>query len=241
VTLEQFVAACDLTSLAEVDKACYLAFFYLRKEKKEEFTVVEVEQWLVKAGSAKPNRSRLTERLRSSQSTIKSGRGFRLSLKFIGELDARFPDVAEKSQEVIDTGTILPAADYQKTRGYIESLAKQINAAYEHNIFDGCAVLMRRLVEILLILSYQKLGIDAAIKDSSGNYFLLDGIISDARNNTMLNLSRNSKKTVDVFRTLGNFSAHKIEYICRREYIREEITPFRALVSELLHKSGIRV
>jgi hypothetical protein len=241
VTLEQFVAACDLISLAEVDKACYLAFFYLRTKKQDEFSLPEAAGWLVSAGAAQPNRTRLGDRLRDSDKTIRSPRGFRLSLKFINELDDRFPQLSEKSQDVMDLGTILPPPDYQKTRGYIESIAKQINAAYEHNIFDGCAVLMRRLVEILLILSYQKLNIDAEIKDGAGNYLLLDGIISNAKNNTTLNLSRNGKVSVEEFRKLGNFAAHKIEYTCRREYIREHIQAFRALVTELLHKSGIRV
>ena len=129
---------------------------------------------------------------------------------------------------------------YQKTRGYLESLSKQINASYEHHIYDGCAVLMRRLEEILLIHSYEKLGIAAAIKDGNGNYLLLEGIVKDAVSNTTLSLSRNSKVTVEEIRILGNFSAHKVTYTCKREYISEKIPEFRALIDELLHKAGIR-
>lgn len=240
MTVTEFCAVCDFLSLSEVDKVCHLAFFYLKTNKQEQFTVSDAVVWLRASGSAEPNKTRLGERLRNSENTQRSGAGFRLTLKYAGELDGKYPQVAEKSQEVVDHGTILPEADYEKTRGYIERLAKQINAAYEHNIFDGCAVLMRRLVEILLILSYQHLGIDAAIKDSQGNYLLLDGIITDAKNNTTLNLSRNGKGSAETFRKLGNFSAHKIEYTCKREYIKDEIVNFRALVGELLHKAGIR-
>jgi hypothetical protein len=136
--------------------------------------------------------------------------------------------------------SILPPIDYEKTYGYIERLAQQVNACYEHNLFDGCAVLMRRLVEILLILSYRKLQIESAIKDSDGNYLMLERISADAKNNTKLDLSRNSKSSLDVFRELGNFSAHKIEYTCRREYIKERIQSYRALIAELLHKAGLR-
>ncbi len=241
MNLDRFIAACDFASLSEVDRVCYLAFFYLRTAKQDEFSVAEAAQWLVGAGGAQPNRTRLAERIAKSDKTVRSTRGFRLSLKFINKLDACFPTITEKSQEVVDDGTILPPADYEKTRGYIEKIAKQINAAYEHNIFDGCAVLMRRLVEILLILSYQHLGIDSAIRDPQGNYLLLDGIISDAKNNGTLNLSRNGKASAETFRKLGNFSAHKIEYTCKREYIKDEIANFRALVDELLHKAGLRV
>lgn len=238
--IEQFLELCDFASLSEVDKACHLAFYYLKINKQEHFTVADAGLWLPKAGSAHPNRTRLAERLRSSVNTQRDGVGFRLTLKYVAELEDKYPTVAEKGQDVEDRGTILPEADYEKTRGYIERIAKQINAAYEQNIFDGCAVMMRRLVEVLLILSYQKLGIDHEIKDAARNYLMLDGIITNAKVNATLNLSRNGKTAAETFRTLGNFSAHKIEYTCKREYIKPEIPNFRAIVSELLHKAGIR-
>jgi len=240
VKADQFLTLCDFAELGELDKVCHLAFYYLKVNKQEHFTVSDADLWLRNAGSAHPNKTRLNERLRNSTKTQRDGGGFRLTLRYVAELEEKYPAVGEKAQDVQDHGTILPEVDYDKTRGYIERLAKQINAAYEQNIFDGCAVLMRRLIEILLILSYQHFGIDAEIRDQAGNYQLLDGIITNARVNTVLNLSRNGKMSAELFRTLGNFSAHKIEYICKREYIKPEIANFRALVSELLHKAGIR-
>jgi hypothetical protein len=69
---------------------------------------------------------------------------------------------------------------------------------------------------------------------------MLDSIITNARGNRTLALSRNSKASVDEFRTLGNFSPPKIFYNARRGDIRKHIVEFRALVEELLYKSGIR-
>ena len=94
----------------------------------------------------------------------------------------------------MDDGTILPPVLYEKTRGFIESLAKQINRSYEENIFDGCAVLMRRLEEVaLLIMSYEHSKIELAIKDASGNYVMLERIVTDAANNATLGLGRNTR------------------------------------------------
>jgi hypothetical protein len=239
MNIDQFAKTSDLSSQPEVDRVCYLAYFYSKTSSVGEFSTTTAAAWLKARGFADVNKTRLADRLRNSEKTMRSGSGFALALKFIEEMNGRFPELSEKSQAVIDDGTILPEPDYQNTRGYIEKIAKQINAAYEQNIFDGCAVLMRRLVEILLILSYQKLGIDAEIKDSNANYLLLDGIVTNAKANTTLNLSRNGKTAAETFRTLGNFSAHKIDYTCKREYIKPEIQNFRALVSELLHKAGI--
>ena len=241
MTITEFANACNLISLAEVEKACYLAFFYLKTKDIEDFTVNDAARWLVSSGGAKPNQSRLETSLRSSRNTIRASRGWKLTVAFVKELEAKYPTVASKSQEVIDEGTILPEVDYQNTRGYIVSLAKQMNACYENNIFDGCAVLLRRLLEVLLILSYRKLQIENVIQDANNNYIMLEGIVSNAKANTTLNLSRNSKGSLDTFRELGNFSAHKIEYTCRREYIQPEIQKYRALIVELLHKSGLRI
>jgi hypothetical protein len=243
VTLNQFVALCKLENLQELEKSCQLAFFHLRKDNTEQFSATDCASWLEGLGFGKPNKTRLQQRLAASRETVKGTKVglFRLHHNYVKKLDALYPQIAQKSQEIVDEGTVLPEALYGNTRGYLEILAKQINASYEHNIYDGCAVLMRRLEEILLIHAYEKYGIAAAIKDGNGNYFLLEGIVKDAVGNTTLSLSRNSKVTVEDIRKLGNFSAHKITYTCKREYISEKIPDFRALIDELLHKAGIRI
>jgi hypothetical protein len=241
MTLDQFATACDLANLSETERACHLAFFYLKTKNTEEFTTSDAATWLVAYGFSTPNRTRLDKRLRETRSIIRGKTGHKLSLGFVREMEGKYPALSLKSQQIVDEGTILPEIDYENTRGYIESLAKQINASYEQNIFDGCAVLMRRLVEVLLILSYRKLQIEATIQDSGGNFLMLEAIVSNAKNNTTLGLSRTSKPFLDTFRDLGNFSAHRVEYICRREYISPHIPNYRALVVELLHKAGIRI
>jgi hypothetical protein len=242
LTVERFREEANLADLNEVEKVCHLAFYFLKKTKTEEFTAGDGAKWLADLRYSKPNVSRLDNNLRATRDTVRGSKDntFRLQADFIRTLEAKFPQLSEKSQDVVDAGSILPELDYQKTRGYIEILAKQINASYEHNLFDACAVLMRRLVEILLILSYRHLGVESAVQDANGNYLMLERIVSDAKTNSKLALSRNSKDDLDTFRALGNFSAHKIEYTCRREYIAPHIQGYRALVVELLHKAGIR-
>jgi len=241
-TPEAFSKMSNLTGMAELDRAVFLAFFYLKTASVEEFTAHDIARWFEPLSFATPNKTRLAYRLRASSDTVKgrAENSFRLHRSFVERLEAKFPQIGERSQDVVDQGTILPAALYRNTRGYIEKLAAQINVTYEVNAFDGCAVLMRRLTEVLLILAYEYLGIDAEIKDAAtGNFMLLEGIVTNARGNTKLALSRNSKAAIETFRQLGNFSAHRITYTCKREYIQQELLAFRALVDELLHKAGI--
>ncbi|MBL8240143.1 MAG: hypothetical protein JNM66_22165 [Bryobacterales bacterium] len=241
MTLDKYITDSGLAEFDELDKVLYLAFYHLKKNSITEFSQADAAKWIRDQNMGNPNVSRLGTKLKNSRSTTRGSKAgmFCLHHKLLTELDGKFPQLSQKSQEVLDDGTILPPALYDKTRGYIESLAKQINRSYEENIFDGCAVLMRRLEEVLLILSYEHLGIAAEIKDAAGQYLLLEGIVKNAQGNAKLGLSRNAKPTIEAIRKLGNYSAHKVTYTCKREYIKEEITDFRALVDELLHKAGI--
>lgn len=242
MTLDQFVSDAALLEKTETEKVRLLAYYFSEVTGTEEFTAAEASDWLVKLRLPDPNRSRLRKNIRGSRSFVRGTRpdSFRLHARDLLELRDKHPDVAEPSEEVVSADTVLPSSLYESTRGFVETLSKQINAAYEHNIFDGCAVLMRRLLEIMLILSYEKQGIDGTIRNASGDYIMLEGIIANAEGNATLRLSRNSRNSLNDFRTLGNFSAHKIYYNARRGDIRKLILEYRALIEELLYKSGLR-
>ena len=240
--IDAFATLTKLTEMNELSRACHLAFFHLKVEGVSEFTSGNVAAWNKSLNLPVPNATRLSRNLAGSRDVIKgtNSGSFRLHRTYIAVLEARYPDLSSKSQAVEDQGSLLPEVLYQKTPGYIQSLAKQVNASFEHNIFDGCAVLMRRLEEVLLILSYEHLGVGSIIKDANGNYLMLEGIVRNATSNQHLNLSRNGKKTIEAIRELGNYSAHKITYTCKREYIEERKNEYRALIDELLHKAGLK-
>lgn len=138
-------------------------------------------------------------------------------------------------------GTILPDTLFDSLPSNVQSLCKQINASYENNLYDCTAVIMRRLLESLLVLSYQKLGIESDIMDKSGTYHIsLDKIIKNAEQNTTLTLSSNARKDMELFKELGNYSAHKIWYNCTQGDIKPHILKYRAIIEELLFKSGLK-
>ena len=51
------------------------------------------------------------------------------------------------------TQTVIMLSLVRGTRGYIEKVSNQINGAYENGWYDACAVMLRRLVETLIIVS----------------------------------------------------------------------------------------
>ena len=141
-------------------------------------------------------------------------------------------DYIDSSSELLDEGKF--CGKYS----YLDKIIKQINCCYQEHCFDACAVVMRRLFEIILILTYQNCGIDDEIKDSSGNYQTLDAIIKNAKNNSTLKLSR-TKNKFDSFKNLGNNSAHGITYTASSKDIDDIKMDFRKAIEELYCKAGL--
>ena len=242
MNLKQFASTSELLSKTEIQKVRLLAYYFLRTDEIAQFTTPDVSSWFDQLNLSPPNATRLRGNLKKSKAFIRGSlpNTFQLHANELATLDEEYPNLVEKSEEVVSSDQVLAEELFLPTRGFIESLAKQINASYERNIFDGCAVLMRRLIEVLLILAYQAKGIESKIKDSNGGYKNLSEIIGDAVTNNTLNLSKNAKSSLDDFRTLGNFSAHEVYYNAKRKDIQREIQRFRAAVEELLYKAGIK-
>lgn len=241
MTLEQFAVRVQLADKTETEKVAYLAFFSLQTKSQKDVTLRDVGDWFRDLHYGQPNFSRLVKKLKGKDFVVgEKSHHLRLHAKRVTQLRAELNWLQESSEEVVSVGSILPDAVYLKTRGYIEKLAKQINASYEQNIFDGCAVLMRRLLEVLLIHSFQNTSQEGIIRDSSGQFADLSSIINHAIPNTKLGLSKGTRECMDKFRTLGNFSAHRIEYNCLRGDIEKVALEYRACVEELLYKAGLR-
>lgn len=142
---------------------------------------------------------------------------------------------------ISEDGTVIPTQLFDDVPQYIRSLCKQINASYENNLYDCTAVIMRRLLEVLLVLSYQNCDLESEIMDKSGNrHVTLDKMIKNAEQNPKLSLSSNTKKDMSLFKYLGNYSAHKIWYNCTQKDIQPNITKYRVIIEELLYKAGLK-
>jgi hypothetical protein len=242
VDIKSFSKLVDLLVQKEIEKVRLLAYYHQKTSGSADFSRSHIGEWFSLLDLPKPNLSRIEKGLSASRDFIKGKTkdSFKLHPVAFDLLQSEIPGIHVESEEVVSDDVILPKPIYEKSRGFIESLSKQVNASYEFNIFDGCAVLMRRLLEIMLILSYENLGIESAIQDGKGNYFMLEKIVNDAKTNGTLKLSRDAKSVLDDFRTIGNFSAHKIYYNCRRADLKKIAIHYRATIEELMYKSGIR-
>jgi len=134
---------------------------------------------------------------------------------------------------------ILPHALFKNTRGYIEKVVFQVNATYTATCYDACAVMIRRLVEMLIIEAYEHGNRDSEVKDSSGNYLMLEGLTSAMLNDSW-NLSRTTKMTLKKLKQFGDLSAHSRRYNAQRQYVDDVVIHLRVVIEELLYLAGLR-
>ena len=140
---------------------------------------------------------------------------------------------------IVSDNELLDENKFCGKRKYIDHLILQINHCYANNCYDASAVLMRRLLEILLILSYQNLRIDDEIKTTDGSgYKMLDSIVKNAISNSTLSLSR-IKNELETIRKIGNFSAHGLTYSAGKNDIDSIKLNYRVLLEELYNKAGL--
>ncbi len=125
-------------------------------------------------------------------------------------------------------------------RGYLVSVGRQMNGCYASSWFDGCAVMMRRLLESSIIEAFEARKLDAKIKDpTSGDFFQLTGIINAALAETSWNLPRNVKKELPNLRDLGHRSAHNRYYLAAKADIDRVIGAYRETVEAFLHLANL--
>ena len=136
---------------------------------------------------------------------------------------------------------VLPHALVSGTRGYIERVVFQINGCYEHGWFDGCAVMMRRLIETLIIESFEAHGIAHKIKNpQTGDFLFLRDLVGITVSESSWNLGRNTRKALPRLKEIGDQSAHSRRFNAHREDIDKIVSDFRAVCQELIYLSGLK-
>lgn len=130
---------------------------------------------------------------------------------------------------------VVPMSIVRHTRGYIERIANQVNGCYQNGWYDGCAILVRRLIETLIIESFEKHHITGNIKTGNGEFLYLRDLIDKCIQEPTWNLSRNCKKALPKLKDIGDKSAHSRRFIAQRFDVEPLIADIRLVVQELVY------
>lgn len=135
---------------------------------------------------------------------------------------------------------IVPFTLIRGTRGYLERITHQINGTYSNGWYDSCAVMIRRLIETLIIESFENNNIAQVIKSQSGDFFYLSDLISKMLSEPSWNLSRNARKALPKLKDIGDKSAHSRRFNAVRNDIDKINPEIRVVVQELVYLAGLK-
>lgn len=239
-----FIEQTELIQKSECEKAILLCYFHYKETSETLFSMSLVSNLFIQCGFNVPNSSRLKNNLtKGKDKAFVNSKGKTTTIEFIPaviqRIEKTYGNLWQDDITIESKSEIIDEQKFMGKRKYLDQLIRQINHSYANNCYDAAAVLMRRLFEVLLVLSYQNLGIDDEIKDASGNgYLMLEGIVNNAKNNQILKFSR-IKKEFDTFRMVGNFSAHNITYTAGKKDIDDIKLNYRVMLEELYSKAGL--
>lgn len=130
---------------------------------------------------------------------------------------------------------------FRNTRGYLEKLVYQINVSYNNSCYDACALLIRKLVELLIEDIYESQGrVNEIINSKNNQLYGLGQLISKLMSDSHWKLNRHVEEGLNLIKIQGDKSAHNRRYNARKADI-DKVQPFlRDLAEELLYLAKIR-
>ena len=141
------------------------------------------------------------------------------------------PETGRKSRtnEVIDPIIVADA------RGYVKTIVNEINGTYENGWYDACAVLLRRLMEMLIYEVYRSLGRLSDIEDpiDPTRHLRLSDLITTVLNEPNFDLDYHTKTVMPKLRTIGNQFTHSRRTHARRSDIEQHLFAIRVMVEDL--------
>ncbi len=230
----------SLEFLRRLERALALLWWVGRDDPTVGMSAAAVCTELERAGHPMQNKTRLATALRAHRGTSKAARGeWRLHPRMRQQLDAEYV-FAIKPKALVPSSSVLPMELFTDTRGYIERVVEQINQSYEVELWDCSAVMSRRLLETLIIETYEKAGRANEIKGSDGNFMMLNGLLAVLEQDSSVHLGRNASKGLKDFKRLGDLSAHSRRFNAGRDDIDRVRDGLRVAAEELVHLAGFR-
>jgi len=233
--LESFLQKInEFNALSLSSQVDFLAYFLLIEEKNDGFVPKEIKECFeilhLKPYTNIPSYLRQNLNGKNKKFLLRNNLKYYLERSFKIELDKSI-------------GIVLPIKVYSEffqielldnTRGYIKTIGNQALACYNNAIFDGCSVLVRKLIEILVIECFEKYQVENIIKKSDGTFFYLSDLITEFLKEPKWNIGRNAKKGLPNIKKIGDHSAHNRRYIARKQDLDNIKDDLRIVIEELV-------
>jgi hypothetical protein len=239
VTSIDFLHQIESGNLTAIDRALALLWFVGREDPTIGMTPAAICAEVELSGHPKQNPSRLRKQLHDHRGVSVAPKGaWRLHPRARRELGVTY-GFALGPRPAGPSDSVLPTELFKGTRDYIERVVEQINKSYDTGLWDCTAVMCRRLLETLIIETYEKVGRANEIKGADGCFFMLNALISHLEGDLSFNVGRSALKGLKDFKQLGDLSAHNRRFNARQNDIDRVRDGLRVAAEELLHLSRL--
>ncbi len=192
-----------------------------------------------KAKYGKQNISRLRSQIKKERAIIQRNDILSLNIKYREKLDKVYSSYL-KNKPIKKSDSVLFLDNFSNTRSYIYNVVFQINASYDSNLMDCCAVMCRRLLETLMIETLIKKGLKTKIYNN-GNFLPYKELLKMLKAKTNICFGKTALRGLESFKRVADRSAHDIKFNAKKS---RDIDPYiegiEAASNELLLESNLK-
>jgi hypothetical protein len=244
ISLSDFCEVVKGLQKSNAEKALLVLWYHDHSQPDLAMTPGQLTKILVDYHVGTPNSTGLAKQLRETKLTNESKRGFWLKPGSRRMVQEWLPSGVEGMQPAMDhSAGFLSEAVWGGTRGYIESVCKQLNGCFRSGYYDAASVMLRRLIETLIIEAYEHLKRESEIKDGGGNYFMLKELVERANGRAPhagINLGRDAKKNLEDTKALGDKSAHNRRFVAHAPDLNSIQGGVRVAAQELIQIANLK-
>ena len=210
----------------------FFAFYLQHKDAQNAFTAVQIKECFDKLSIPPYSNisSYLSKNSGSKKKYIKQKTGYILNRFEKEKIASEVGEPVERplSSDLIDI-SIFEYAPY-----YLIEIAKEMIHTYDSGYYNATLVLMRKLIETMIVECYERYGIDAEIKDATGTFYELSGLIPKYLSSNKWNVSRNINKSMESVKKFGDLSAHNRRFLAKKSDIDSFRFELRQALQEIL-------
>lgn len=229
--LEEFVARIeDFDNLSKSVQIDYIAYFLVLKQSdfspkdiRDTFNMLNTPQY-------SNINAYLSNNLKKKFISKTNGK-YALTRQLYNELDTQFNN---QKRLPLPSNDLFPKEILEGTRKYIIDMGNQAILCFDLGLYDACAVMIRKLLETLIIETFERYKIADKIKNKDDNFPYLSDLISFLLNEKTWNISRNAKTGFLSIKNSGDLSAHNRRYCAKKQDILDTKQAMRICIEELV-------
>lgn len=234
MTLEEFIDRIDgFVDKKASEQIPYLGYFLVTYQGRVSFTAKDIKDCFSQIRlPAYSNISSYLSKEQKAKRLLKAKVGYILSKKMSDSIVNDIGEIRVKAP----SDNLFPIDIFDNTRDYVKKTARQAILCYDYGLYDGCLVMIRRLIETLIIELFEHRELKERILDKNNNYLFCGDLIDNLLNEKKLwTIGRNAAQELPKIKKLGDLSAHNRRFNAKKSDIDSIKTGLRVVLEELVH------